>query len=204
MKIYSIILSAFIITFSSCSKSEEEENILEKNYIFNSITWSLEEDDYVTTYEDKLFTRHYSNPFQTPIYETVSDIINETSNFEYEDPELPNKFIEKGTLISVPTDFSMLSSNPSIVISNKYAPLLAGTEKEIESPKEISNTLTISSLTKLTYSGTYSMKRMRVTYTMSFINEMNNSDILKVKGKWTGLLYNGLLNTTIESNPYED
>lgn len=189
------VLCLFVASFVSCSSNDDPEvPEIEKNYKLVSVMWRLEEGDGIEIVEKKLPEKVFSNKTGTNVTVSIdpSDQFDETSYFQCDDTLRLNKGAGENVLVSVPTEYSLLSSEYSYFQGGVSAPLLAGTEKKVESALSFLHETEVASNVKLTYNATVYLRKITATFLARFVSDDGMSDEYEIKGKWSGCFFNNI------------
>jgi hypothetical protein len=189
-----ISLIAFLPTlcFISCSKDNKDEIVKnDKTYKLGSIMWKLDEGNGQEIIEQELPEEVFSNNGNTTktIYITPLEKIEETSCFQSENTETLNKWAGRNILVSVPSEFSLLSSEYKYFAGGVKAPLFAGEKVKLQPTTEMTEHSDLQPNIKMTYKATVYLKKITATYTVRFVEDGKGFDSFEVTGKWTGLFF---------------
>lgn len=187
-------LIAFLPTlcFVSCSKDEILKN--DKTYKLGSIMWKLDEGNGQEIIEQELPEEVFYNTGNTTktIYITPLEKIKETSCFQSENIETLNKWAGRNVFVSVPSEFSLLSSEYKYFAGGVKAPLFAGEEVKLQPTTEMTEHSDLQPNIRMTYKATVYLKKITATYTARFVEDGEGFDSFEIKGKWTGLFFNNV------------
>lgn len=182
-----ILLLLIVIGCLSCSKENEEMEVT-KTYRFSSLQWRLEEGDGQEILAVQLPEQTYLNEGSTPIKVEIDRLkgINFFSFFKTDQMEKLNKWTGNDVTVSVPSEFSLLSSQYSYFTGEVTAPLIAGKEFPIQTGTTITEGTNLQPGTKMTYKATIYLKKITASYLATFVIEGKNPDYAEVRGKWSG------------------
>lgn len=196
-----LILFVFLpVCLFSCSSDDEKSPEEDKNYVFSSIMWRLEEGDgaeeVIVNIPEEVVT-NTGNTTKKVTFKSV-DWVKETSEFEYEDAEKFNNFFGSEIMVSVPTEYRILSSKYGYYTGRK-APLVADEEFVMDPETKIEDTLDLPPNTKITYSGSIKYNKVRASYLIRLEEENNSFDYIEITGKWTGLVFSNMEKSIVAS-----
>ena len=186
-----ILLLLIVICFISCSK-ENEEIEATKTYQFSSLQWRLEEGDGQEIIAVQVPEQTYVNEGSTPVKVKIDRLkdINFSSFFKTDQMETLNKWAGTDVEVSIPSEFSLLSSQYRYFTGGVTAPLIAGKEIPIQPGITITEETDLPPRTKMTYKATVYVKKITASYLATFVSQEKTPDYMEVKGKWNGLFFN--------------
>ncbi|MDR0546030.1 MAG: hypothetical protein LBG77_00345 [Dysgonamonadaceae bacterium] len=196
------ILFASLCTFISCNSGvEESENNPQaqpaENYVFKSITYSLENNESISTYEFSKVLYTYKNGTGIVQSYPVDYITGNVSNsFRFYDTDLSLLGnLEDSIYINIPVS---IDKDNRIVLSDDRYLYTMGTTNYLPAMKSQS-IIDVEPHQAITIECRYQMIKYTLNYTAIFIENASNKE-LNITGKWEGNFLQGIFPNIEGSN----
>ena len=178
----------------SCSSNKESDiiDVTSKTYKLASVQWKIGEGDGVEVIEKEYPVEVFTNTEDVEILLEIDVLkdVEETSLFVCK--EVPSELqngINPEALVSVPSEFSLLSDRYSYLMGGSQAPVVLNTKSILESSRSMISTTQLPKNTKMTINKTVFFNKIQATYLLRFVEEGEGFDSFEVEGKWTGMLF---------------